>query len=265
MMTTTASSVKVYSAVLATLVHCALLALLFFGVDWRSESSDAVEVELWDNLPRQAEADQPPAPEPAPALREPPQPQPRAKIEPKPKPEPKRSAPEPELKKPDIATEREKLDRLRRDREDAEREETERVLREDRERKLALAEQLRRENDSLRRQQAEEVERQRQAAAAATAAQQKAVAEYINRIRSKVRGNVVLPQGLDGNPEAIFDVTQLPSGDIVVAKLRRSSGHPQYDEAVHRAILKSSPLPKAPDPDLFQRQLELRFRPQDAT
>ena len=47
------------------------------------------------------------------------------------------------------------------------------------------------------------------------------------------------------------------------AKLRKSSGHSGYDQAVERAILKSSPLPK-PDPQaLFERALELKFRPQD--
>jgi colicin import membrane protein len=36
-----------------------------------------------------------------------------------------------------------------------------------------------------------------------------------------------------------------------------------YDEAVKWAILKSSPLPKPEQPGVFERQLELRFRPQD--
>jgi colicin import membrane protein len=42
-----------------------------------------------------------------------------------------------------------------------------------------------------------------------------------------------------------------------------SSGSAAYDEAVMRAILKASPLPKPDTPALFQRSLELRFRPQD--
>jgi colicin import membrane protein len=36
-----------------------------------------------------------------------------------------------------------------------------------------------------------------------------------------------------------------------------------YDDAVQRAILKASPLPRAVPADLFQRNLELRFRPLD--
>ena len=36
-----------------------------------------------------------------------------------------------------------------------------------------------------------------------------------------------------------------------------------YDDAVQRAILKSSPLPKPTQPELFVRTLQLRFRPFD--
>ena len=63
----------------------------------------------------------------------------------------------------------------------------------------------------------------------------------------------------------MFDVVQLPSGDILSVKLRTGSGHAAYDSAVERAILKSSPLPKPGDPQLFQRDLVLKFRPQEHT
>ncbi len=82
-------------------------------------------------------------------------------------------------------------------------------------------------------------------------------------MRAKIRGNVLLPPDLKGNPEAIFDVVQLPTGEVLSAKLRKSSGHRGYDEAVERAILKSSPLPRPDRPDLFVRNLELKFRPLD--
>jgi colicin import membrane protein len=94
-------------------------------------------------------------------------------------------------------------------------------------------------------------------------ARTKALAAWQDKIRGKIRGNIILPQGIPGNPEAIFDVALLPTGEVLSVKQRRSSGHPAYDDAVHRAILRSSPLPKPSDPALFVRQLELRFRPLD--
>ena len=56
---------------------------------------------------------------------------------------------------------------------------------------------------------------------------------------------------------------QLPTGEVMSAKLRKSSGHKAYDAAVERAILKSSPLPKPDRPEQFQRALEIKFRPLD--
>ena len=91
----------------------------------------------------------------------------------------------------------------------------------------------------------------------------KADAAYIAKLRGKIRSNVVVPPDIPGNPEAIFDVVQLPTGEVLSAKLRKSSGHKAYDEAVERAIVKSSPLPKPDRPEQFQRSLEIKFKPLD--
>jgi len=125
-----------------------------------------------------------------------------------------------------------------------------------------MREELLREQQAMnierdRRSIKEQFERERAAAA------QKSMEIYAGRIRSKIRGNIVAPPDMKGNPEAIFDVIQLPTGEVLSVKLRKSSGHRGYDEAVERAILKSSPLPKPDKPDLFMRTLELRFRPLD--
>jgi colicin import membrane protein len=78
-----------------------------------------------------------------------------------------------------------------------------------------------------------------------------------------VRSNWILPPDLQGNPEAIFDVVQLPTGEVLSTRLVKSSGNPAYDAAVERAILKSSPLPLPAARELFARELKLTFRPQD--
>ncbi|HTY99784.1 MAG TPA: energy transducer TonB, partial [Rhodocyclaceae bacterium] len=84
-----------------------------------------------------------------------------------------------------------------------------------------------------------------------------------DRIRGKIRGNIVLPPDLPGNPVAVFDVVQLPSGEVISARLAKPSGFPAYDAAVERAILKSSPLPKPDSPADFSRTLNLTFCPQE--
>jgi colicin import membrane protein len=84
---------------------------------------------------------------------------------------------------------------------------------------------------------------------------------WTDKIRAKIRGNTILPQGIRGNPEAIFDVSLLPTGEVLAVRKWKSSGHHGYDDAVERAIMKSSPLPKPDDSSLFQRELQLAFRP----
>jgi colicin import membrane protein len=97
---------------------------------------------------------------------------------------------------------------------------------------------------------------------AATAAA-KADDAYVGKLKGKIKSNIVLPPDIPGNPEAIFDVVQLPTGEVMSVKLRKSSGHKTYDEAVERAILKASPLPKPDRPEQFQRSLKITFKPLD--
>ena len=70
---------------------------------------------------------------------------------------------------------------------------------------------------------------------------------------------------MPGNPQAEFEVIQLPTGEVLSTRLLKPSGVPAYDEAVQRAIIKSSPLPLPPPErrELFQRVLHLKFRPRD--
>lgn len=119
------------------------------------------------------------------------------------------------------------------------------------------------ERESQLRAQADQEARGRAAQAAAGAARNKSQLDWMDKIRSRIRGYIILPPDIPGNPEAIFDVVQLPTGEIIDVKLRKSSGVRAYDDAVQRAILKASPLPKPVPADLFQRNLELRFRPLD--
>jgi len=55
----------------------------------------------------------------------------------------------------------------------------------------------------------------------------------------------------------------LPTGEIIEVKLLKPSGVRAYDEAVQRALAKSSPLPRPERAEVFQRTLTLRFRPKD--
>ncbi|MDA1117388.1 MAG: energy transducer TonB [Proteobacteria bacterium] len=239
--------------VLAVAVHVLLVAALMLGVRWQSHAPDVVTVELWQPPPPPPPQAAPEPPKPAPVVQPAPQPKPEPRLEkpdiaikalpkpkPKPAPEPK-PAPKPVPKPAAKPAPPPPDDRL--------------------------AQQLLRE-ELAREQQLLAAERERQAISAqlardAAAARNRAMDTYVSKIRGKVRGNIVLPPDIQGDPEALILVTQLPTGEVLQAKLVISSGHAAYDDAVLRAILKSSPLPKPDSPTLFQRELKLTFRPKD--
>lgn len=108
-----------------------------------------------------------------------------------------------------------------------------------------------------------EEEARKRAAAEAAAAQVRALEGFKRKISQKIRGRVVLPPGISGNPEAVYSVTLLPGGEVLDVKLVKSSGVPAYDAAVERAIHAADPLPVPTDPDMFQqlRQANYKFRP----
>ena len=249
------------SFALAAAMHLVLAALMFVGVRWQSHDPDTVVVELWEAQPPAppvVEAPKPPPPPPPAPKVEPPKPVPkidkpdiaiREKPKPKPKPEPKKPEPKP---KPEPEPKRD-LEFERQIREQAALEQK------------ALQEQQKIAEEQRRAAEAARKERELQALLARKAAdaRAKAIGEWVGKIQSKIRPNIFLPPDLQGNPEAIFDVALLPTGEVILVRRRKSSGHAGYDAAIERAIEKSSPLPKPDDPSVFTRELELRFRPQD--
>ena len=237
------------SVALAAAMHLVLIAFMFIGVRWQNYEPETITVELWEPQ-AEPQALEPPKPAPPPPKVEA-KPEPkidkpditlRDKTKPKPKPEPK-AAPKPD---PEF-----------------ERQIREQAAMEQR----AIQEQQKILEDQRRAAEAARKERELQALLARQAAdaKAKALALWIERIRAKIRSNIVFPRAdeMQGNPTAEFSVVQLPSGDVLSATLRRSSGIRAYDEAVEQAIHKASPLPKPDDPALFERRLELTFRPKD--
>lgn len=271
---------RVGAGIAAIAVHLAFLGLLVFGVSWQQRQPEAMVVDLWSNLPP-APAVKAPEPEPAPRVEvkpppppppAPPQvkPPPKAEVKPESKPEPK---PAP---KPDIALEKEKEEKARkakeeqekavaRKREEAERAEAKRRENEERTRLAAIeADRVAKEADKVRlaREQQDAMRRLQEQQASAQASMK---AEYVGKIRAKIKRYIVLPPDVQGNPQVEFDVVVLPTGDVLGVKMKKGSQHAAYDAAVERAIMRAQPLPVPSDPALFKefRELNLQFRPNE--
>ena len=233
------------SFALSAAVHIALAVVLFLGVRWQVHAPDTVTVDLVDAPPP-----------PPPAAVEPPKPEPK----PIPKVEPE---PVKQLPKPDIALQEKKKPKPKAEPKPKPDPNFEKRLREQvAAEQKAFAQQL--EQQRQERELRELIARQQaDAARAAAAARAKALNEYIARIQAKVKSNWILPADMQGNPQAVFRVVQLPTGEVLSTRLVKSSGNAAYDTAVERAILKSSPLPLPASRELFHRELELTFRPHD--
>ncbi|TXH75366.1 cell envelope integrity protein TolA [Thiobacillus sp.] len=243
------------AAALALGVHVLFVLMLVFGVSWQTHHPEAVMVDLWETLP-----DTPPPP----AKSRPPPPVKAPKPEPV-APAPKPVEKEPPPKTPDIALEKKKAEAERLKKlqamqaaEEKTRAEAAKALRE--------KQQAEQKRQALLRQMEEEDLKQRVAAEAAanearlarlTEAQAAAnkrqaevasvVGQYRDQISAKVRGNTRLPDNLKGNPEVRCLVKLLPTGEVQSVRVTKSSGNPAYDDAVVRAIEKSSPLPLPSD------------------
>jgi colicin import membrane protein len=254
------SAAKWAAAILAIAVHVAFVLFLVFSVNWQNRKPEPVTAELY--APPPTPKTEPAKPPPEPPKPEPPKPEPPTPEPPKP-PVEARKPPPVEQPKPDIAL-KEKQERLKKELAEHDRREKEKQDADKRAQEKRLADARERQAREAQALQAQaERERQAQQKAAADAARAKADADYIRRIQAKIRGNVVVPPDMQGDPEAVFDVVQLPTGEIIDVQLGKSSGVRAYDEAVQRAIIKSSPLPRPDTPEMFRRTLTLKFRPRD--
>jgi colicin import membrane protein len=258
-------------------IHLLLAAALVVSIDWRTEDLEVVQAELWSSLP----AERPPISPPEPPA-------------PKPTPEPEKPAPPPDPTPPapaaDIA--------LKKAKEEAAKKEASKRAQEERD-KAAKARALQEKQAQEKQARERAAQRQREAlrqaeldrinkslgldAKAKASSQGKDVASkagvaggaeqgvrsgllagYQDAIRSRIRSRILGfdPARAPTNPEVIYIVEQLPTGQISRIQLQKASGMPEWDAAVLRAIKASDPLPKADDGSV-ERRLELRFRPGD--
>lgn len=247
----------------ALLMHGLLAAALLFSLQW-NQRPPIVQAELWSAMPRNIPANlSPPSPAAKPA---PPTPAPEAKADialQKKKEEPKKVEPKKnEPTKAEALKEKERQDALKKSAE-------KRLL----EKKAAEQLEAQRRAELARLgidPNAKPGAKGKDAATRAGVATGGAEiggktgvdAEYEAMIQARIKARINFPDRSNTNPEAIVQVDQLPTGEVVAVRLIRASGTPAWDEAVQRAIWAASPLPKRKD-GTVARMLELSFRPKE--
>ena len=282
---------------LALVVHLLLLIALTWGISWPTDSTPAVEAELWSALPKAAAPPPPPpVPEPTP---EPPPPPPAPKVKPTP-PATSRDA-DIAIAKQKKAEQEKKLEQEQlKLKKQIEQKEKEKALEQQRQREKEKAQEQRDKKELALKEQKEkdrkDKERKEQEAKRAAQDERKLQAmrdenlrrmagmagatgspnatgdalrasgpspSYGGRIIARVKPNIVFnPDDVSGNPVAEVEVRTAPDGKIMSRKLIKSSGNKAWDEAVIKALDKTDTLPRDTD-GTIPTMMVLGFKPRD--
>ena len=96
------------------------------------------------------------------------------------------------------------------------------------------------------------------AAAAQARQDQSELARYTAAIMRQVSSNFVAPNITSGLKCTLL-VRMIPGGQVVDAKVVKSSGNATFDRQAELAVRKASPLPVPDEPRLFQQMKEIQF------
>jgi len=232
---------------LALLVHGLLLLALTWGVSWQHDTPRLdVQAELWASVPQHTAApaqSEPPPPVVAPRSAPPKVDIPIAQEKPKPArrtekplppppkpPPPKPAPPKPAPPKPQRVPDDARLEQLRQ---------------QNLARIAGLAGATAPPN------------------ARGTATQSAGLsASYKDRLRARIRPQVVFSEPVSGNPLAEVEVVVAADGRILSGRLLKRSGVPGWDEAVLRGIEKTGVLPRDSD-GRMPSPLVIEFTPKD--
>ncbi|AGW93922.1 MULTISPECIES: cell envelope integrity protein TolA [Cupriavidus] len=209
---------------LALLMHLLLGALLYYGVRWRSAAPEGVTAELWEAIPETAMTEPPTTPVP--------------------------SAKPVEEEEADISLQEKqrKAERAAREEAQALRESRARAEAERKEAQRKAAEAQRQASTAQRQSELARLQAQAQAGSAGsgagTGSAAKASSGYAERVRQRVKPNIIFNEEVSGNPAAVVAVHMAPDGSVLSTRLAKSSGNTAWDNAVLRAVSRSDPLPR---------------------
>jgi colicin import membrane protein len=85
--------------------------------------------------------------------------------------------------------------------------------------------------------------------------------QYARLIENQIERNWIPPASAKTGLECVVNVVQIPSGDVVDVRVGRCNGDDAVVRSIEAAVRRASPLPKPPDPALFERNLVVTFKP----
>jgi colicin import membrane protein len=88
-----------------------------------------------------------------------------------------------------------------------------------------------------------------------------ALATWQSMIQAKITHAWLRPPTAKAGINCILNVTQVPGGEVTQVSIGACNGDQAVRDSIEAAVYRASPLPPPPDPALFQRSLEITFKP----
>lgn len=273
---------KIIAVTLAIILHVLVMASFVFAFDWARRDSEPLPLAVTATLVSADEPVRPPVVEQEPV--------------PEPEPEPEEPAPDPAAEARAKAEEQARLDELRREQQRKEEARLQRIeeeklkAEEEARRKVAEEEARRKREAELERQRVEaerrrkeqeeqqrlENERQRREAEARQLKEQveaedrrlaarnsEDMAAYKFAIQQKVRRAWIKPASAPRDLNCEVHVRQNQNGDVLSATVVSCNGDAVVVRSIEAAVKKATPLPRPPNPLLFDADLVFDFVPGD--
>lgn len=123
--------------------------------------------------------------------------------------------------------------------------------------RAAAEEKQRAEREAeLRRQLAAEENAQRARASGQGAA-------WAAAIQARIQRAWIRPESARAGLDCTVIVNQVPGGEVTGVRIGACNGDEVVRQSIEAAVYRASPLPQPPDPALFERTIEVRFRPNE--
>ena len=88
-----------------------------------------------------------------------------------------------------------------------------------------------------------------------------ALVSWVGQIAARIQRAWLRPPSARPGIQCVLHITQAPGGAVLSAKIESCNGDQAVRESIEAAAYRASPLPPPPDPSLFERDLEVTFRP----
>lgn len=90
-----------------------------------------------------------------------------------------------------------------------------------------------------------------------------AMSSWVAQITGRIQRAWLRPPSARPGIDCVVYVTQVPGGEVVNVRVGSCNGDQAVRESIESAVYRASPLPPPPDPAMFERNLEIRFKPVD--